>query len=164
MEKKPVSGSRIVYLYRILGDAGDAWKISLTSENSRTVSLSSDTTQTKDGAIRTVPTPEVEISTTTLMAADDPGIEKLETAALAGKPVELWEVNLDKPATTTGKFKGRYFQGYITNFEVSSPADGNVEVSTDFGINGAGVAGDCTLTDEQAEEAMYAFKDTKAGA
>ena len=39
------------------------------------------------------------------------------------------------------KFKGMYFQGYLTEFEITSSADENVEVSLTFGVNGSGTRG-----------------------
>ena len=40
-----------------------------------------------------------------------------------------------------------YFQGYLTELEKSSDADENVELSLKFGVNGAGVRGDVTVTE-----------------
>ena len=50
-----IRGSRIIYLYRILADAAtdDAIAIAFTTENERTKSRDADTTETKDGPIRT---------------------------------------------------------------------------------------------------------------
>ena len=76
------------------------------------------------------------------------------------KLVEIWEVNLDEPATTSSKYKGTYFQGYLTEIERTASAEDMVEISLTFGINGAGVKGEVTVTDEQAETASYAFADT----
>ena len=58
------------------------------------------------------------------------------------------------------KFKGMYFQGYLTEFEITSSADENVEVSLTFGVNGSGKRGDVTVTAQQQEVAAYVFKDT----
>ena len=56
-----------------------------------------------------------------------------------------------------------YFQGYLTELEKSSDADENVELSLKFGVNGAGVRGDVTVTEEQQTMAAYVFKDTTQG-
>ena len=61
---------------------------------------------------------------------------------------------------TASKYPGRYYQGYITSLEKSSPADGYVECSLEFSVNGKGVRGDITITTEEAEAASYAFQDT----
>ena len=76
--------------------------------------------------------------------------------------IEIWEVNLEEAGATSGKFKGTYYQGYLTSFEKSSPAEGQVECSLTFGINGKGATGDCTVTDDQQDTAAYVFADTTA--
>lgn len=61
---------------------------------------------------------------------------------------------------TAAQYAGRYYQGYITSVEKSSPADGYVEISLEFAVNGEGVKGNVTITAEQEEAAAYAFQDT----
>lgn len=60
-----------------------------------------------------------------------------------------------------GKFKAKYFQGYLTECEITSNAEDMVEVSLTFGINGSGVDGYATVSQEQQEMANYVFADTK---
>ena len=80
--------------------------------------------------------------------------------------VEIWEANLDDPASGgSNKFKGKYFQGYVTEVEKTSNAEDMVEVSLTFGVNGTGQKGDVTVTTAQQEIAAYVFTDTtKTGA
>ena len=62
-------------------------------------------------------------------------------------------------------FKGKYFQGYVTELEKTSNAEDMVEVSLTFGVNGTGEKGDVTVTAAQQEVAAYVFTDTtKTGA
>ena len=78
-----INGKRIVYLYRILKDAAtdDATAIAFTTENERTKSRDADTTETKDGPIRTPGALETEITATALFASEnDEMIDKLEKA------------------------------------------------------------------------------------
>ena len=78
-----IRGSRIIYLYRILADAAtdDAIAIAFTTENERTKSRDADTTETKDGPIRTPGALESEITTTAIFASEnDEMIDKLEKA------------------------------------------------------------------------------------
>lgn len=162
-EMKPVSGSRYIYLYRVLADASktDGTVIAFTTENTKTKNKDADTTITKDGAVRTPSATEIEISATSLLAKGDTILAKLEKAMDDNEIIEIWEVNLDEPATEgSNKFKGTYYQGYLTEFEVSSNAEDFVEVSTTFGINGVGATGDVTVTTAQQEVAAYVFKDT----
>lgn len=58
------------------------------------------------------------------------------------------------------KFAGTYFQGYMTSFEESSPAEGTVECSMNWAINGKGADGDVTVSAVQQEEAEYVFIDS----
>lgn len=168
MFAEAVSGKKIVYLYRILSTAATTAGATLafTTENSRTKSKDADSTETKDGAIRTPGAAEVEISATSILAKGDELIDKLEDAMDNDELIEIWEANLEEPAEGgANKFKGRYYQGYLTEFEKTSNAEDFVECSLTFGINGVGVKGDVTVSAEQQEIAAYVFADTnKTGA
>ena len=93
-------------------------------------------------------------------------INDLEDAMDNDDIIEIWEANLADPAESgENKFKGMYFQGYLTELEKTSNAEDFVEISLTFGINGSGVRGDVTVSSEQQEMASYVFKDTaKTGA
>ena len=163
-----VQGKRIVYLYRIASKEATAngATLAFTTENSRTMSKDADSTATKDGSIRTPGVAEVEISATSILAKGDTLVDDLEKAMDGDELMEIWEANLDEPAEEgDNKFKGKYFQGYLTEFEKTSSAEDYVECSLTFGINGSGVSGDVTVTTDQQEIAAYVFKDTqKTGA
>lgn len=162
-----VSGRKLVYLYRVLSKAAEASGVAMafTTENSRTKSKDANTTITKDGAIITPSASEVEITATSILAKGDKLISELEAAMDKDEIIEIWEANLAEPTLEGNKFKGKYFQGYLTEFEITSNAEDFVEISTTFGINGTGAAGEVTVTAEQQEIAAYAFKDTaKTGA
>lgn len=163
-----VQGKKIVYLYRILSDAvtTDGTTLAFTTENSRTKSKDSDSTITKDGAIRTPGAAEVEITATSILAKGDELVDKLEDAMDNDSIIEIWEANLEEPAEEEeNRFKGMYFQGYLTEMEKTSNAEDMVEVSLTFGINGVGARGDVTVSAAQQEVANYVFADTaKTGA
>lgn len=160
---KAVSGKKIVYLYRVLGGTSAAAALAFTTENSRTKSRDADSTETKDGAIRTPGATEVEITATSILQKGDTLIDELEVAMDEGKLVEIWEANLEEPVDgDDSKFKGAYYQGYLTEFEKTSNAEDFVECSLTFGINGTGVKGDVTVTAAQQEIAAYVFADTTA--
>lgn len=160
-----VQGKKIVYLYRILSKSAtaDGATLAFTTENGRTKSKDADSTATKDGSIRTPGVAEVEITATSILAVGDALIDELENALDNDELVEIWEVNLAQKGTDTNvsKFKAKYFQGYLTECEITSNAEDMVEVSLTFGINGSGVDGFATVTEEQQEIANYVFKDTK---
>ena len=158
-----VAGKRIVYLYRIDKDAATkaAWQIAFATENGRTKSKDADATATKDGSIRTPGTAETEITATSILSKGDTNIDALEDAMDSDELIEIWEANLDEPASTgQNKFKGMYFQGYITEFEKTTNAEDNAEISLTFGVNGSGKRGEVTVTAEQQDQAAYVFTDT----
>lgn len=163
-----VRGKRLVYLYRIASKTAtdNGVTMAFTTENERTKSKDADSTETKDGSIRTPGASETEISVTSILAKGDELVDDLEAAMDNDELIEIWEANLDEPAFGgDNKFKGMYFQGYITEFGKSSSAEDFVEISMTFGINGTGASGDVTVTTEQQEVAAYVFKDTqKTGA
>lgn len=157
-----VQGKRLIYLFRIADEAStSAGKvIAFTTENGRTKSKDADSTATKDGSIRTPGVAETEITATAILSKGDTMISKLEKAMDSDKLIEIWEANLDEAGTGSNKFKGMYFQGYITEFEKTSNAEDHVECSMTFGINGSGAEGDVTVTEAEQAVASYAFKDS----
>lgn len=164
-----IQGKKIVYLYRVLSKAAtaDGAALAFTTENGRTKSKDADSTATKDGSIRTPGIAEVEITATSLLAKGDTLIDELEKALDEDKLIEIWEANLAEPGTESdeGKFKAKYFQGYLTEMEITSSAEDYTELSLTFGINGNGVDGYATVTEQQQEIANYVFADTqKTGA
>lgn len=164
----PVHGKKIVYLFRCLKDAAtkDGVVLAFTTENTITISKDADTTETKDGVIRTPGAPEIEITATSLLAQGDTMYARMKQAMMDDEIVEIWEANLDEPAEGgQNKFKGTYYQGYLTEFEKTASAEDYVECSTTFAINGKGADGDVTVSAEQQAVADYVFKDTtKTGA
>lgn len=163
-----VQGKQIVYLYRVLDEAAlaDGAALAFTTENGYTKSKDSESTVTKDGSITTPGAAEVEITATSILAKGDEMIDKLEDALDNDKIIEIWEANLAEPVEGgENKFKGRYFQGLLTEFEKTSSAEEAVECSLTFAINGSGVRGDVTVSAVQQEMAAYVFTDTqKTGA
>lgn len=159
-----VQGKKIIYLFRILKDAAkeNAVAMAFTTENERSKSKDSDSTVTKDGSITTPGAVEIEITATAILAKGDTLTDKLEDAMDNNDVIEIWEANLDEPGTTEGTFKGRYYQGYLTEFTLTSSAEEHAEYSTTFAINGNGAKGDITVSAEQQEVANYVFTDTKS--
>lgn len=166
--KTPVSAKKIIYLFRLAKDAategGSA--LAFVTENERKKSKDADSTTTKDGPIRTPGSPETEITSTSILPKGDAMIDKFEESMDNDELVECWEVNLDEPADgASGKYKGKYYQGYISELTMKSDADDMVNVDITLSVNGVGVDGQVTVTTEQKEAASYAFADAvKTGA
>ena len=161
-----VAGSKLVYLYRIMSKAATTagCALAFTKENERTKSKDSDSVVTKDGSIRIPGAAEVEITATSLLAKGDTLIRDLEDAMDNDEIIEIWEANLEEPAEGgTNKFKGMYFQGYLTEVTVTSSAEDHVEVELTFAINGTGARGEVTVSAEQQDIAEYVFTDTTKG-
>lgn len=157
-----VQGSKIIYLYRLLEEqtSEDAFRLAFVTEDSISYSKDADSTVTKDGTIRTPSAVEIEKPLTCILAKGDTDIAKLKNAMLNDKVVELWEANLEEAGTGTNKFKGTYFQGYITSFEKTSNAEDMVEVQITIGVNGKGADGEVTVSADQQDDASYVFTDT----
>ena len=160
-----VQGKKMVYLYRVLENAGTAngAVMAFTTENGRTKSRDTESVATKNGSVRTPGVSEAEITATSILSKGDTVIDELEKALDNDKIIEIWEVNLLEEGTDTnaGKFKAKYFQGYLTELEITSNAEEFTEVSLTFGINGDGADGYATVSDEQQEIANYVFADTQ---
>lgn len=160
-----VQGAKIIYLYRLLEEQAteDAFRLAFVTEDNISYSKDADSTVTKDGTIRTPSAVEIEKTMTAILAKGDTDIEKLKNAMLNDKIIELWEANLDEPVLNMdNKFKGTYFQGYITSYEKSSNAEDMVEIQMTIGVNGKGADGSVTVSTEQQDDASYVFTDTPA--
>ena len=160
-----VQGSKIIYLYRLLEEqkTEDAFRLAFVTEDSISYSKDADSTVTKDGTIRTHSAVEIEKPMTCILSQGDTVIDKLKNAMLNDKVVELWEANLAEPVTgQTNKFKGTYFQGYITSYEKTSNAEDMVEIQMTIGVNGKGADGNVTVSASQQDDASYVFTDTPA--
>lgn len=163
--KTAVAGKKIVYLFRILKNAAtkNAVTMAFTTENERSKSKDSDSVATKDGAIVIPGEVETEISATAILAKGDDLSEQLEDAMDNNELIEIWEANLEESVgENANKFKGRYFQGYLTEFTLSSSAEDHAEYECTFAINGKGVkaTSGITVSAEQQEVANYVFADT----
>lgn len=159
-----IQGKKMVYMYRIKDDTSAASMIPFVTENERSKSKDADSTATKDGAVRTPGVAETEITGTSLLSVGDTMLAKLEEAMDEDSKIEVWEINLAEKGTdeNAGKYKAKYFEGYLTEFTVTSDAEDHVEVATTIGIDGNGEDGYATVTEEQEAVAAYTFKDTTA--
>ena len=114
-----VSGKKIVYMYRMLADASkmDAEHLALYYRKQISISRDADTTETKDGPIRTPGAVEIEATTTALLAKGDVMLNKLQDALINANKVEVWKINLEEPGSEDKKYKAKYYWAYVTEFE-----------------------------------------------
>lgn len=160
-----IQGRRIVYLYRLLAEAKTnvATAIAFTTENSTSISRDSDTVSTKSGVIRVPKDAETEIKATAVLASEsDEIVGKMKAAVIDGSMVEVWEVNLDAPGVdpNANKFAATYYHAYVTSYELTSNSEDHAEAALEFAVEGTGVDGYATVTDDQQAIANLVFKDT----
>ena len=161
------NGKHTVLLIRDLSaPATEADYILCQTDFSKTISKEIDETVTKTGTVKATGDSSTEISVTALAQEDDAVLDALEDGMHSDKKYGFWEVNKavegSKPGDT-GKYKAQYYEGEITTFDSSAPADAKVEVTLDLSIDGHGQRGFATLSAEQEEFVQYVFKDTVAG-
>lgn len=159
-----VKGIDLILLFRILKDAEKeaAFKLAFQTEHEIEKSKDSDSVATKDGPIRIPGAPEVDFSATSILANGDEYIERMEDAFDDDELIEIWEINKAEKGTgdDAEKYKATYYQGYVTTFGKNPNSEDATELSLEFGVNGTGVKGYATLTNDQAEVVQYAFADT----
>lgn len=157
--KTQLNGKDIFYLFRIMGVSGKTGaRLAFTKENSREISVDSETVTTKDGSVTNPGTPEITISATTGVAEGDELPYEIEKAMLDGKKFEIWEINKSRKGTGD-KYKAKYYQGSCTSWGLTSSAEDKAELSLEFAVDGKGVEGDITLTADQEAELEYSFAD-----
>ena len=98
----------------------------------------------------------------TSTAKGDENVKKVKAALLKDKVVEVWEINtaIEGTGENAGKYESCYYNGYITEFELTANAEDFTEYSLTVGVFGEPKDGYATLTQEQQEAAQYVFKDT----
>ena len=165
-----ISGKDMLLFFRKRADykTADASKLRFQTEHSISMEKESESTQTKDGNVVTVSDGENTADISSLAYLEDnTTIETWKTLKKNFQNndlMEMWQVDINSGAN--GKtLDVDYFQGYFTSFELSSAADGNVELSYTFAINGNGAEGTDSLTAEQLAEvrtAQYDYQTLKA--
>ena len=160
-------GSRVIYLWRPVSKQATeaASNIAFQTDGSEKITNDVSVTKTKSGSVTTSSGAEVEISMTVVAASgNDTVCDDLKNAVKNGEDVGCWKVNLDKAGTTTGKYKGTYYEGKVSDYEESFGSEDHVEIQVTYKPSGTGYDGDVTVTAEQLAIASYVFKDTTIGA
>ena len=146
----------------------DASKLRFQTEHSISMEKESESTQTKDGIYVTVSDGENSADISSLAyREDDETIEvwkELKGYFQDNEEMEMWQVDINSGLNGTD-LDADYYRGFFTAFELSAAADGNVELSYTFAINGNGAEGTDSLTPEQLAEvrnAQYDYETLKA--
>lgn len=157
--------NRIILMRPIsLQDTEEAGRLAFQTQHEKTSSRESNSVATKDGNIASLSEETVAYSLTSIMATEDVTREKLEEAYHKGELIEFWDINKTAPlsdgSANDGKYPATYVQGYLTEWNETATSDGNVEITLATTMNGSGVKGYATLSNDQAEVVQYAFADT----
>lgn len=148
-----ISGKDLVLFFRRRADHAteDGAKLRFQTEHSFSFGKETETIITKDGPINVISDGENTADITSLAYKEETApIEtwkNIRTWFKNNDLVEIWQV--DVSSLSTGTYSVEYFQGYVTSFEISAPAEGRVELSMSYAINGNGAEGTDTLTAEQ---------------
>ena len=172
MAIETISGKDYLTFFRLLKDRTkkDAARIRFMTEQSLSMEKETDSQTTVDGVVNSIADGEntFEFSSLAYRDTDATTIEmwkEIRNWFLDGETVEIWnvDVNSGKLNSETGKTEHLvdYFQGKLTSFELSSPADGKVELSYSYAIDGKGhFDHKDVLTEDQAnaiKAALYAY-------
>ena len=150
-----LNGKNVILFFREFAkrENESAAKLRFQTEHSISKSKENESTTTKDGVINSISDGENTADITSLAYSDDTQTlttwQRLEEMFDKNALVEMWQVDISGVTSDNLQVKPTYFQGYFTDFELSAPADGQVELSYTCAINGNGVSGDDVLTSEQ---------------
>ena len=172
MSIETISGKDYLSFFRRLKDRTkeDAGRNRFMTEMSLSMEKETDTQTTVDGVVSSVADGENTMEFTSLAYRDTEAetIEmwkRMRQWFLDDETVEIWndDIQSGKQNTETQKdeYLVDYFQGKFTSFELSSPADGKVELTYSYTIDGKGIFDHKDiLTEEQAtavKAAQYAY-------
>lgn len=166
-----ISGKNIILFFREYAKRAteDAARLRFQTEHSMSQDKETEATPTKDGVINTITDGENTVDISSLAYVDDGDTlevwRELKDMFKRNALVEAWEVDITNATPTNLEVHPTYMQGYFSSFELSAPADGQVELSYTFVVNGNGVEGTDTLTADQAQavqSTLYEYQTLKA--
>ena len=167
-----MDGKDLLTFFRLLKDkkTADASRIRFMTEQTLSMEKETDSQTTVDGIVSSVADGEntIEFSSLAYRDTDAETIEmwkELRNWYLNNETVEVWNVDIKsgkkKQDPQKTEYLVDYFQGKFTEFEMKSAADGKVELSYSYTIDGKGLFDKKdTLTPEQeaaVAAANYAY-------
>ena len=154
-----VFGKDKVLYFRTLKDAKakKGARLALQLEHTLTYERSTDSVNTKDGAIVTQTTPSASLSISAVSSRDELN-QGLYDAFIAGEILEIWEVDLGA-SKEENKYDALYMQGKLESWELPASVDETVNISTTARIEGLPQKGEVTISEEDKKAIQYAFRD-----
>ena len=167
-----MDGKDLLTFFRLLKDkkTADASRIRFMTEQTLSMEKETDSQTTVDGIVSSVADGEntIEFSSLAYRDTDAETIEmwkELRNWYLNNETVEVWNVDIKsgkKNGSEKTEYLVDYFQGKFTSFELKASADGKVELSYSYTIDGKGhFDKKDTLTTEQEQAvaaANYAYQ------
>ena len=167
-----MDGKDLLTFFRLLKDkkTADASRIRFMTEQTLSMEKETDSQATVDGIVSSVADGEntIEFSSLAYRDTDAETIElwkELRNWYLNNETVEVWNVDIKsgkKNGSEKTEYLVDYFQGKFTSFELKASADGKVELSYSYTIDGKGhFDKKDTLTPEQEQAvaaANYAYQ------
>ena len=167
-----MDGKDLLTFFRLLKDkkTADASRIRFMTEQTLSMEKETDSQTTVDGIVSSVADGEntIEFSSLAYRDTDAETIEmwkEMRNWYLNNETVEVWNVDIKSGKKNDSSQKTEYlvdyFQGKFTSFELKASADGKVELSYSYTIDGKGLFDKKdTLTPEQEQAvaaANYAY-------
>ena len=166
-----MDGKDLLTFFRLLKNKAkdDASRIRFMTEQTLSMEKETDSQATVDGIVSSVADGEntIEFSALAYRDTDATTIEmwkELRNWYLDNETVEVWNVDIKsgkKNGSQQTEYLVDYFQGKFTSFELKAAADGKVELSYSFTIDGKGHFDqkDTLTTEQQAAVAAanYAY-------
>ena len=167
-----MDGKDLLTFFRLLKNkkTADASRIRFMTEQTLSMEKETDSQTTVDGIVSSVADGENTIEFSSLAYRDTDGetIEmwkELRNWYLNNETVEVWNVDIksgkENDSSHKIEYSVDYFQGKFTSFELKASADGKVELSYSYTIDGKGLFDKKdTLTPEQeaaVAAANYAY-------
>ena len=141
-----------LFLFRIEGEAGDAWKVAYQTDASTSESRAYDSNETKDGTVKAAGAYEASHSLTSYLKSGDTYIAKLKGLVRnANSRLEVWGIDrtalveLPEGGSEPTEIPGEYSVDVVTSVDESAGADGNVEISIDSEVEKGIVSGDVAV-------------------
>lgn len=144
-----MGGKDLLAFFRLLKDRtkNDASRIRFMTEQTLSMEKETDSQTTVDGVVSSIADGENTIEFSALAYRDTDGTtiemwKEMRSWYLNNETVEIWNVDINSGKLNTETQKTEYlvdyFQGKFTKFELKASADGKVELSYSYTIDGKG--------------------------